>query len=92
MTSTLHGASSLLRVRCIISEWTQSGSPLLYVCWGHHITELKKLNKLKCPSEDTSVWEREKSNHKWEGGKDLGGGSRQGGRWSGSGGRGITFF
>jgi hypothetical protein len=34
--------------------------------------ELKKVNKLKCPSEDTSVplglsptWEGEASNHKW---------------------------
>jgi hypothetical protein len=33
----LPGASSLLRVRCNVSEWTQNQSPLLYVCWGPHI-------------------------------------------------------
>jgi hypothetical protein len=28
-------------------------------------TEFKKVNKLKCPSKDASVSEREESNHKW---------------------------
>jgi hypothetical protein len=32
LISKLPGASGLLRVRCIISEWTES--PLQYVCWG----------------------------------------------------------
>jgi hypothetical protein len=42
-----------------------------------HSTELKTASKLKCPNEDISHlsanWEREKSNHKWEGGRGLGG-------------------
>jgi hypothetical protein len=38
LTSKLPGASSLLRVRCIISERTQTYSLLLYVCWWPHIS------------------------------------------------------
>jgi hypothetical protein len=34
MTSKFLGASNLLRVMCIICEWTQPRNRLLYVCWG----------------------------------------------------------
>jgi hypothetical protein len=48
-------------------------------------TELKKINKLKCPSEDTSVsLEREKKAiTSGEGGQDLGGNVDRGGVGSG---------
>jgi hypothetical protein len=39
MTSKLPGASSLLRVKCIISEWTQTlQSVPCCMCWGPHIS------------------------------------------------------
>jgi hypothetical protein len=37
-TSKLSGVSSLLRVRCIISDRTRPSSPLLYIGWGPHIS------------------------------------------------------
>jgi hypothetical protein len=36
--SKLHGASSVLRVRCIFSDLVQNGQSLLYICWRPHIS------------------------------------------------------
>jgi hypothetical protein len=49
-------------------------------------TELKKVNKLKCPSEDTSVplGREKKANTSREGGRDLGQ-KVEGGEWGGEG-------
>jgi hypothetical protein len=38
-----------------------------------------KGQKLKCPSKDTSTWEREERNHKWRGKEGPGRESRWGG-------------
>jgi hypothetical protein len=38
LTSKLPGASSLLRVRCITLNEPRPARPLLYVCWGSHIS------------------------------------------------------
>ena len=38
LTSKHIEVSSLLRVRCIICGWHRPESPLLYVCWGPHIS------------------------------------------------------
>jgi hypothetical protein len=53
LTSKLSGASSLLRVTCINSEWTQTqtSSLLLDVCWGPHISWCM------LPGWWSSVWE-----------------------------------
>jgi hypothetical protein len=57
-------------------------------------TEFKKLHKLKCPSEDTSVpLGREKEEiTSWEGGKDLGGKVDEGRSLEGWGGEGNLIW
>ena len=51
MISKLPGASTLLRVRCSISEWTQTWLSSTLLCWGSHISWCM------LPGWWSSVWE-----------------------------------
>jgi hypothetical protein len=51
LTSKLPGASNLLRVRCIISEWTHTQQSMLYMCYGSPISWCM------LPGWWSSVWE-----------------------------------